>query len=123
MTRRILIVEDDPTVSALLADVLADEGYTTMTAPTADAALGMVASVRPDLILCDLVLPDRDGVAFYERLLRLPSPPPVIFLTALHATEAELRLRTQAPNRPLLAKPVNRTQLVALVDTHVDRTR
>ena len=59
--RRILVVDDEPTLRELLGDVLWDEGYTILTAADGKAALQVVAHEAPDLVLMDVMMPGPDG--------------------------------------------------------------
>lgn len=77
---RVLIVDDEPEVSSVIAAILRREGYDSATAPSAEAALKAVDSRPPDLILLDVVLPGMNGFEFL-RALRRRSEVPVIFLT------------------------------------------
>ena len=61
MTARILVVEDDAPLAALLRDNLVFEGYTVQIAGDAQEALANVSSNAPDLVLLDLMLPGSDG--------------------------------------------------------------
>ena len=63
MTRRILIVDDDDTIRTSLAEALSDDGATIVcTAESADAALGLLTTVTPDVVLSDVRMPDIDGI-------------------------------------------------------------
>ncbi len=81
--RKILIVEDDPDTRLGLVVRLAKEGYATLWAPDAPAALMLAQKERPDLVLLDLGLPGGDGLLLLERLKRTGlAPMPVIVLSA-----------------------------------------
>lgn len=69
---RILIVEDDPLLSDLLAQKLHAEKFDLQTARTGEEALEMMARVKPDLILLDILLPGIDG---FEVLRRIKADP------------------------------------------------
>lgn len=81
---RVLVVEDNPVNLELVTALLEEAGCTILTAETAGAALQLVASERPDLILMDVQLP---GMTGYEATRRLKADPataaiPVIAITA-----------------------------------------
>jgi CheY-like chemotaxis protein len=65
---RILVVDDEPVIAQLIADVLGAEGYTVHTAPDGRAALACVERDAYDLILSDLRMPELDGLGFYREL-------------------------------------------------------
>src|SRR4051794_7877128 len=77
----ILIVEDDPQIRRFLRATLAAEGYVYYEALTAADGLVQFDARRPDLILLDLGLPDRDGVEVIRRV-RESSQTPIVVLSA-----------------------------------------
>src|SRR5690242_17974849 len=81
MPTRILVVDDEPSVSDLLAYNLRKAGYDVLAAADGRAALRLAREQRPDLVLLDLMLPEIDGLDVC-RELRKSSGVPVIMLTA-----------------------------------------
>jgi two-component system copper resistance phosphate regulon response regulator CusR len=79
---RILIVEDEPRIASFLAKGLRANGFTTAVAATGNEALQMAASAQFDLLILDLGLPDKDGMAVLRQLRELDSRIRVIILTA-----------------------------------------
>ena len=71
---RILVVEDEPTVARLVADVLTEEGQIVDTVLDSREGLKRIRQYDYDLVVCDLRMPHVDGRAFYAELLRLESP-------------------------------------------------
>lgn len=65
-TRTVLVVDDDPNIRRMLQDILQDEGYQVRVAANGREALDDVATVSPDLILLDLMMPVLDGRGFYR---------------------------------------------------------
>jgi DNA-binding response OmpR family regulator len=82
--RRVLVVDDDPSIQGFLAEALADEGYGVRTAANGREALAILQGWRPDLILLDLMMPEMDGWAFRgeQRAMADVSDVPVIVLSA-----------------------------------------
>ncbi len=82
---RILIVEDEPELLELLEAELSSAGFGTITATNGDEALNKVVAEKPDLTLCDIMMPVMDGYEFLRRV-RFDHPEldmmPVMFLTA-----------------------------------------
>ena len=87
--QRILIVDDDLHIRRLLEATLTRAGYVSVEATTAAEALSQARSCRPDAILLDLGLPDRDGLEIVT-LLRQQSPAPIIVISARDATDQKV---------------------------------
>ncbi len=81
MARRILVVEDDPTLRETLAEALETEGFVISAAADGREALAVFRSDRPDLVLLDLMLPELSGVEVC-RIIRAEATTPIIMLTA-----------------------------------------
>jgi CheY-like chemotaxis protein len=113
---RILLVDDDPTVSQLIIDMLSLDGYGVDTAPNGIAALKKIEGRRYDLILTDLHMPEMDGAGLYRELAKRQTHPPqkIIFLTGTAGTSEAHRL-VQETGLPLLRKPFNVVELLDLV--------
>ena len=87
---RVLIVEDEEAICAVLRDMLEQEGCEVKTAENGAVALKHVANERPDVILLDLMMPHMDGFQFLESLRKTHAPNiPVIVLTAKELSERE----------------------------------
>jgi DNA-binding response OmpR family regulator len=80
-TRRILVVEDDPTVSEVVTRYLHREGFVVESVADGRVALERAMASPPDLMVLDLMLPGLDGLEVFRRL-RAVAPIPVIMLTA-----------------------------------------
>ena len=73
---RILIVDDEPMVAETLTLVFRRNGYDAVKANDADQALLLARQIQPDLVLCDIDMPGRDGIALMGDLTReLPTAP------------------------------------------------
>jgi DNA-binding response OmpR family regulator len=82
--RRVLVVDDDPSIQGFLAEALTDEGYGVRTAANGREALSVLDTWRPDLILLDLMMPEMDGWAFRAKQRTIPAVAdvPVIVFSA-----------------------------------------
>ncbi|HMD32744.1 MAG TPA: ATP-binding protein [Candidatus Acidoferrales bacterium] len=122
--RRILVVEDEPTVASLVADVLREEGHEVETLLDSVEALERLNREDFDLLICDLKMPKLDGRALYEDALRLgrTSRDRVLFITG-----DTLRPRTldfvKRGALPYLAKPFLVDELTRTVRTVLSRSR
>ena len=77
----LLIVEDDPEISRLLADFLQREGFEVECADSGKAMDAVLQRMRPDLLVLDLMLPGEDGLSICRRL-RADDNIPILMLTA-----------------------------------------
>jgi len=115
-SQRILVVEDEPTVARLIADVLAEEGYSVETVLDSRARLDLLRRKPYELLVCDLHMPHLDGPGLYRELLRLASPlaQRLVFVTAdmLSPRTSEF---LESCAVPCLAKPFLVEELKGLV--------
>lgn len=89
MKKKILFVEDEPALQKALSDSLTGNGYEMIQALDGDIGLRLAAEKKPDLILLDLILPQKNGFEVLERLRQNPETAqlPVIVLTNLEGME------------------------------------
>ena len=113
---RILVVEDEPTVSSLIADVLRDEGMQVDVLPNGQSALDLVQQESYDLAICDLKMPGIDGQIFYEALVQIQNP---LLEHILFVTGDVVAQRTQEflerYHLPYVAKPFRVEELCLAV--------
>jgi len=88
--RRILLVEDDPTLRKVIARNLVSRGLVVQEAGTAQDAVQMATAVRPDLLLLDINLPDQTGWDVLRELRRRSSEAPTIILSAVRVSHTRL---------------------------------
>jgi two-component system, OmpR family, response regulator ResD len=121
MAHRVLVIEDDPTLSLVIRDNLGAEGYEVDLAADGASAMKKVQSSVPDIILLDLTLPDCDGLDLLP-MLRLRGEVPVIILTARRQQQEKLTgLRRGADD--YITKPFDMEELLARVRAVLRRTR
>ncbi|MDR5760518.1 response regulator transcription factor [Caballeronia sp. LZ035] len=110
---RLLLVEDDPDISASLADFLCGKGLSVQVAQSAEAGHEMLAHGAFDLILLDVMLPGEDGLSFCRRV-RASGGPPIIMLTALsEPTDKVVGLELGADD--YVTKPFDLRELLARI--------
>ncbi|MCK6479646.1 MAG: sigma-54-dependent Fis family transcriptional regulator [Planctomycetaceae bacterium] len=120
MDGRILLVDDDATVLAILARDLAEEGYESLTAGTGSAALEAIAREDPDAVILDLLLPDTTGQEVLRAIRRTRPDLPVVILSAQEDASPVVEcLRLGALD--YLEKPYDRARLVAVLRNARDR--
>src|ERR671913_1485186 len=106
---RILVVDDDPTVSEVVARYLERDGYVVETLADGRTALDRALAEPPDLVVLDLMLPGIDGLEVCRRLRAL-APVPVIMLTA-RGNEADRVIGLELGADDYLAKPFSPREL------------
>ncbi|HEY9288627.1 MAG TPA: response regulator transcription factor [Candidatus Dormibacteraeota bacterium] len=111
MPKRILVVEDDGTIRDTLTFNLKKEGYAVTVAEDGTAALAQARSVRPDLVLLDLMLPELNGLEVC-RILRQESDVPIIMLTAKDS-EVDKVVGLQLGADDYITKPFSLRELFA----------
>jgi two-component system, OmpR family, response regulator RegX3 len=111
--RRILLVEDEESITAPLSEALSREGFDTSVAGTAAGALELAGDLRPDLVLLDVMLPDGSGFDV-ARELRRESRVPIIMLTA-RGEEADRVAGLELGADDYVVKPFSARELVARV--------
>ncbi|NJP35527.1 response regulator transcription factor [Micromonospora thermarum] len=87
---RVLVVDDEPTLTDLLSMALRYEGWQVRTAGNGMAALSAARQFQPDAVILDVMLPDLDGFAVLRRLREVYPTVPVLFLTARDAVEERI---------------------------------
>ena len=101
----VLIADNDPGVSALLAEVLQSDGLTAVVVPDGVAALEHLGEAPIELLVCDLDMPRMDGLAVLRHLRRQPAQPPVIAITGYLNPDVERSLGELEFVRVVLEKP------------------
>ena len=116
---RILYVEDEPDIRSDVVEELVDSGYTISAATDGTEGLQMALDVRPDIILCDCLMPGMTGPEMVRRL-RAEHPEfdsvPVVFLSA-HADQAHQDEGLAAGAKVYLTKPVDFDELEGVLET------
>ena len=124
MNDRILVVDDDPEIVRLLRGYLEKDGYIVLTAHDGQTAFQTLRRERPDLLLLDLMLPDRDGWEV-TRLIRTDknlATTPIIMITArIEDTDKILGLELGADD--YITKPFNPREVVARVRALLRRSQ
>ncbi|WP_029010075.1 sigma-54-dependent transcriptional regulator [Azospirillum halopraeferens] len=100
----VAIIEDDPIMGESLAERLALEGYRPLWWTSGGEALAALPAAAPDLLVCDIRLPDMSGEELFHALAPRPGGPPVIFMTGFGDIGQAVRL-VRAGAEDYLTKP------------------
>ncbi|HUR74742.1 MAG TPA: response regulator transcription factor [Sporichthya sp.] len=116
---RVLVVDDEPSLSELLQMALRYEGWEIRTAANGTEALRLAREFRPDAVVLDIMLPDMDGLAVMHKM-RAEADTPVLFLTAKDAVADRVAGLT-AGGDDYVTKPFSLEEVVARLRSLVRR--
>jgi len=118
--KKILLIEDDADLFALLKYNLDREGYALAGSQTGKGAVELCRREKPDLIILDIMLPDSDGLEICRNLRAYPelAHVPVIFLTA-RASETDRIVGLELGANDYIVKPFFVRELVARIKVHL----
>lgn len=116
MSKKILIVDDEPNIVISLEYLMKKEGFQVAVATDGDTALEMAASFRPDLMLLDVMMPKRSGFEVCEILRAEPTfnDLKIVMLTA-KGRDSEIAKGTGLGADAYITKPFSTKDLVARV--------
>jgi DNA-binding response OmpR family regulator len=114
--KKILLIEDDADLFALLKYNLEKEGFAASGQQTGSGALELCRRVKPDLVLLDIMLPDSDGLDICKGIRKDPdlSATPIIFLTA-RASETDRIVGLELGANDYVVKPFFVRELIARI--------
>lgn len=104
--RKILIVDDEPLFAEFLHLVLTKEGYEISTAKDGKEGIEIFESIKPDLVITDIVMPDMEGIEFIRILLKKRKTLPVIAMSGNATGIRFLRTSRLFGARAVLQKPI-----------------
>jgi two-component system, OmpR family, response regulator len=119
---RILVVDDEASITELVSMALRYESFTVKTAHSGREALDAVAAFDPDLVVLDIMMPGIDGFEVARRLRNGDSALPILFLTARDATEDKVRGLTLGGD-DYVTKPFSVEELVARIRAILRRVK
>ena len=124
MTKKLLVVDDDPGLLLAVSETLIAEGFEVITARRGSEAMIRIAENLPDLIISDIRMPGMDGYALVRNLRSSPRTRlvPIIFLTAKDEVADRIAgFRTGVD--AYLTKPFESEELIAIVKSILERVQ
>ena len=119
---KVLIVDDEPVVREVLRTVLSRAGYATCEAATAAEGLAFFADPSVDLVLLDLMLPDRPGLSLLPELREKRPDVPVVVVTAYSSVESAIAAMKEGAFH-YVPKPFRNEEVVHLVGQALEKKR
>lgn len=116
--KRILLIDDDPNLILLVQDYLEFHGYTVWTAGNGREALDLLEKDVPDMIICDVMMPEMDGYSLVKSVRQDPRTSwiPVLFLSAKGQSQDRVKGLTTGADI-YMVKPFEPEELVAQVES------
>jgi len=116
MAKKILIVDDSPSVLAILEDMLAELGYDVAAASDGKQACQLLETNRYDLIITDLTMPVMDGIAFVQSAKQMPNCKfvPIVMLSS-EEDETKIAQAKKVGISTFLRKPIKDVQLQTIL--------
>ncbi|MDJ1173161.1 hybrid sensor histidine kinase/response regulator [Roseofilum capinflatum] len=122
--KKILVIEDDPDVRDIILDVLEAEQYWVIGAEQGRRGVDLAIAHLPDLIICDVMMPELDGYGVLRELQHQPQTAtiPFIFLTA-KSTKFDQRQGMELGADDYITKPFMRTELLSAIATRLKKQK
>lgn len=117
-SKKLLLIDDDPNLILLVKDYLEFRGYQVVTAENGREALDILEQEIPDMIICDVMMPEMDGYALVEHVRSNPSTGwiPFLFLSAKGQSQDRVKGLSKGAD-VYMVKPFEPEELVAQVES------
>jgi DNA-binding response OmpR family regulator len=119
--RKVLVVDDEPTIVEIVARYMERAGYETYEAADGPEALRLAELHRPDLVVLDLMLPGIDGIEVMRQLHARPGPHVAVILLTARGEESDRLVGLRDGADDYVVKPFSPAELVARVDAVLRR--
>lgn len=120
----ILIIEDDYVLRDNYAELFRESGYDVYTAENGKSGLRLIKKLLPDIVLCDILMPDIDGYEVRKQMLKdkKASTIPFIFLSAKSSAE-DIKKGLKIGADDYITKPVKAKELLSIVENRLERLK
>lgn len=121
-TPKLLVIDDEPNITFTIAETLGSGALKVLTAGTAREGIDILQRMRPDVVLCDVRLPDMSGLDVFDRMHQIDPRIPVIIMTAFAKTETAIEAMRRGAFE-YLVKPVDFNLLKQVVARAIEVSR
>jgi DNA-binding response OmpR family regulator len=125
MPKKILVVDDDPTIREVLSTQLSRLNYDTVTAANGEEAVALFKAEKPQLVLMDLMMPRMDGLAACQKIRNLEEKgtrTPILFLTARDTPHNRLS-SAMSGGDDFISKPISLQELRERVEAALEHSK
>jgi DNA-binding NarL/FixJ family response regulator len=122
--RQLLLIDDDPNLILLVKDYLEFRGYNVTTAENGRAAIEVIEAQIPDMIICDVMMPEMDGYGLVKHIRQNPrtNKIPVLFLSAKGQADDRVKGLNEGAD-VYMVKPFEPEELVAQVESSLKQVK
>lgn len=122
--KRLLLIDDDPNLILLVKDYLEFRGYNVVTAENGREALEILDDNVPDMIICDVMMPEMDGYSLVKHIREEPTTNriPVLFLSAKGQSQDRVKGLNEGAD-VYMVKPFEPEELVAQVESSLNQIK
>ena len=122
--KKLLLIDDDPNLILLVKDYLEFRGYNVDTAENGREALEVLDNVVPDMIICDIMMPEMDGYSLVKHIREEPTTNriPVLFLSAKGQSQDKVKGLNEGAD-VYMSKPFEPEELVAQVESSLKQIK
>lgn len=119
--KTLLLVDDDPSFRAIISAYLKSD-YQVIETENVEQAFAAILQYQPDLVICDIQMPDQEGPALFDQIAHIPdvADTAFIYLSGVN-DEAQIRRALTRPIDDFLAKPVSRAELLSCIERVIQR--
>lgn len=117
---KVLLVEDEPTISLIIKDTFSDEDFLIEHAADGSEGLNYFFNWKPDVIIADIMMPDMDGFEMVKRIRKSNKTTPILFLTSRSSIE-DLVEGFELGGNDYLKKPFKMQELIIRVKALLNR--
>ena len=120
MQTKLLLVEDESSLSMIVRDVLEKQGFSVQCATTGEEGLKLFYSFKPDIIVTDIMMPKLDGLGMTELIRQNDKTTPILFLSAKSKTEDVVQ-GFETGGNDYLKKPFGMDELIVRIKSLLNR--